>query len=202
VPGPGKVSAITMRRGGGVADGDSGPEVARLVADQVIDVPDFPQPGIVFKDLTPLFSDGPAFHATIDAIVAHYRQDAGAFAFDVVAGIEARGFVIAAAVAYATGVGVVPIRKAGKLPRETVRETYALEYGAATLELHTDAFAGGRRVLLVDDVLATGGTAEASLRLVEAAGGVVAGFTVLLELAFLDGRGRLNPRQVHALLTV
>jgi adenine phosphoribosyltransferase len=185
-----------------VADGDSGPEVARLVADQVIDVPDFPQPGIVFKDLTPLFADGPAFHATIDAIVAHYRQDTGAAGFDVVAGIEARGFVIAAAVAYATGVGVVPIRKAGKLPRETVRETYALEYGEATLELHTDAFAGGQRVLLVDDVLATGGTAEASLRLVEAAGGVVAGFTVLLELAFLDGRGRLNPRPVHALLTV
>jgi adenine phosphoribosyltransferase len=166
-----------------VADGDSGPEVARLVADQVIDVPDFPQPGIVFKDLTPLFATGAA-------------------GFDVVAGIEARGFVIAAAVAYATGVGVVPIRKAGKLPRETVRETYALEYGEATLELHTDAFAGGQRVLLVDDVLATGGTAEASLRLVEAAGGVVAGFTVLLELAFLDGRGRLNPRPVHALLTV
>jgi adenine phosphoribosyltransferase len=185
-----------------VADGDSGPDVARLVADQVIDVPDFPQPGIVFKDLTPLFADGPAFHATIDAIVAHYRQDTGGAGFDVVAGIEARGFVIAAAVAYATGVGVVPIRKAGKLPRETVRETYALEYGEATLELHTDAFAGGQRVLLVDDVLATGGTAEASLRLVESAGGVVAGFTVLLELAFLDGRGRLNPRPVHALLTV
>jgi adenine phosphoribosyltransferase len=171
--------------------------VARLVADQVIDVPDFPQPGIVFKDLTPLFAHGKAFASTVDAIVARHRQDA----FDVVAGIEARGFMIAAAVAYAAGVGVVPVRKAGKLPRQTVRETYALEYGEATLELHTDAFIAGQRVLVVDDVLATGGTAQATMRLVEAAGGVVIGFTVLLELAFLDGRSRLA-HPVHALLTV
>jgi adenine phosphoribosyltransferase len=181
-----------------MVDGDSGLEVARRVAGLTLDVPDFPQPGVIFKDLTPLFADGPEFAAAIDAIVAHHGRDS----FDVVAGIEARGFMIAAAAAYATGVGVVPIRKVGKLPRATLRETYALEYGEATLELHADAFTPGQRVLVVDDVLATGGTAEASLSLVEQAGGVVAGFTVLLELAFLEGRKRLKPRPVHALLTV
>jgi adenine phosphoribosyltransferase len=177
---------------------DGGAEIADLVADRIVDVPDFPQPGIVFKDLTPLFADGPAFAAVVDAIVAHD----GPRGYDVVAGIEARGFMIAAAVAYASGVGVVPVRKAGKLPRETVAETYALEYGEATLELHTATFRPGQRVLVVDDVLATGGTAAASLRLVERAGGVVAGFTVLVELAFLSGRDRLSSRDVHALLTV
>ena len=181
-----------------MADGDGAAGIARVVADQIVDVPDFPMPGIVFKDLTPLFADGPAFATVVDAIVAHH----GRSAFDVVAGIEARGFMIAAAVAYASGVGLVPVRKAGKLPRATVRETYDLEYGQATLELHTEAFRPGQRVLVVDDVLATGGTAEAALKLVERAGGVVTGFTVLVELAFLSGRERLNPRQVHALLTV
>jgi adenine phosphoribosyltransferase len=181
-----------------VAHGDSGPEVAGAIADLAIDVPDFPKPGIMFKDLTPLFANGAAFAAVIDAIVAHHGRDA----FDVVAGIEARGFMIGAAVAYATGVGFVPVRKAGKLPRETLRETYGLEYGEATLELHLDAFTPGQRVLVVDDVLATGGTAAAALGLVERAGGVVSGFTVLLELAFLEGRERVKPQQVHALLTV
>lgn len=181
-----------------MVDGDSGRDVARRVADLTLDVPDFPQPGIMFKDLTPLFASGADFAATIDTIVAHYGPDS----FDVVAGIEARGFMIAAAVAYATGVGVVPVRKVGKLPRRTLRQTYALEYGEATLELHADAFTVGQRVLVVDDVLATGGTAEATLSLVEQAGGAVAGFTVLLELAFLQGRERLKPRPVHALLTV
>jgi adenine phosphoribosyltransferase len=181
-----------------VAYGDSGPEVAGAIADLAIDVPDFPKPGIMFKDLTPLFANGAAFAAVIDAIVAHH----GRGAFDVVAGIEARGFMIGAAVAYATGVGFVPVRKAGKLPRETLRETYGLEYGEATLELHLDAFTPGQRVLVVDDVLATGGTAAAALGLVERAGGVVSGFTVLLELAFLEGRERVKPQQVHALLTV
>ncbi len=172
--------------------------IADLVASRVIDVPDFPKPGIVFKDLMPLFADGPSFASAIDAIVEHHGRDS----FDVVAGIEARGFVIAAAVAYATGTGVVPIRKAGKLPRETVSATYALEYGEAALEVHADAFTAGRKVLVVDDVLATGGTAEATLGLVERAGGEVSGFSVLLELAFLHGRERLAPREVHALLTV
>ena len=178
--------------------GDSGPEVAALVAGAVRDVPDFPKAGIVFKDLMPLFADGTVFHQVIDGIIAHHGPDS----FDVVAGVEARGFVLAAAIAYATGKGVVPIRKAGKLPRKTVSASYELEYGQATLEVHEDAFVAGERVLVVDDVLATGGTAGAALDLVERAGGTISGFTVLLELGFLEGRGRLAPRTVHALLTV
>jgi adenine phosphoribosyltransferase len=173
-------------------------KLADLVASRVLDVPDFPKPDIVFKDLMPLFADGPVFHQVIDGIIEYY----GAGSFDVVAGVEARGFVVAAAIAYATGTGVVPIRKAGKLPRATHAVSYALEYGEATLEVHQDAFTAGQRVLVVDDVLATGGTAVAALDLVERAGGTVAGFTVLLELGFLGGRDRLAPRTVHALLTV
>ncbi|MEU8262792.1 adenine phosphoribosyltransferase [Micromonospora sp. NPDC048999] len=178
--------------------GDSGPKVAQLVASRVLDVPDFPQPGVMFKDLMPLFADGAVFREVIDGIIAYHGRDS----FDTVAGIEARGFVLAAAIAYATGVGVVPVRKAGKLPRATHAASYALEYGEATLEVHQDAFTAGHRVLVVDDVLATGGTAEATLDLVERAGGTVAGFTVLLELGFLNGRERLAPRPLHALLTV
>ena len=180
------------------ARGDSGLETAELVAGRILDVPDFPKPGILFKDLMPLFADGPTFRAAIDAIIDHHGRDR----FDVVAGIEARGFVLAAAIAYATGVGVVPVRKAGKLPRKVLAATYALEYGEATLELHADAFGPDQRVLVVDDVLATGGTAAATLGLIERAGGTVAGFSVLLELEFLGARAKLAPREVHALLTV
>jgi len=178
--------------------GGRGTDPAKTIAEHVVDVPDFPQPGVVFKDLTPLLADGPAFAETIRAIVEHH----GADSFDVVAGIEARGFMLAAAVAYATGVGMVPIRKAGKLPRQAHAATYELEYGQATLEVHVDAFMAGQRVLVVDDVLATGGTAAATLGLVEQAGGVVAGFSVVLELSFLGGRERLASHTVHALLTV
>nr|WP_307798271.1 adenine phosphoribosyltransferase [Actinoplanes flavus] len=178
--------------------GDSGPELAALVAGGAVDVRDFPKPGIVFKDLMPFFGDGPRFRRVVDGIVTHY----GAGSFDVVAGVEARGFVVAAAIAYATGVGVVPVRKAGKLPRPGFSASYALEYGEATLEVSEDAFVAGQRVLVVDDVLATGGTAAATMDLVERAGGVLTGFTVLMELAFLNGRDRLSPRKVHALLTV
>jgi adenine phosphoribosyltransferase len=173
-------------------------KLADLVAGHIVDVPDFPKPGIVFKDLMPLFADGPAFHQVIDGIIEYH----GAAEFDVVAGVEARGFVVAAAIAYATGTGVVPVRKAGKLPRATYSAPYALEYGEATLEVHQDAFVAGQRVLVVDDVLATGGTAGAAINLVEQAGGTVVGCTVLLELGFLGGRERLAPRTVHALLTV
>ncbi|MBO4204948.1 adenine phosphoribosyltransferase [Micromonospora echinofusca] len=180
------------------ARGDSGPETARLVASRVLDVPDFPKPGVVFKDLMPLFADGAVFREVVDGIIAHHGRES----FDTVVGIEARGFVIAAAIAYATGVGVVPVRKAGKLPRAAYSASYALEYGEATLEVHQDAFTAGHRVLVVDDVLATGGTAEATMDLVERAGGTVSGFTVLMELGFLGGRERLAPRPVHALLTV
>ncbi|MEV4628647.1 adenine phosphoribosyltransferase [Micromonospora sp. NPDC049523] len=178
--------------------GDSGPATAALVASRVLDVPDFPQPGVVFKDLMPLFADGEVFRQVIDEIIEYHGRDS----FDVVAGIEARGFVLAAAIAYATGLGVVPVRKAGKLPRAAYAASYALEYGEATLEVHQDAFTAGHRVLVVDDVLATGGTADATLSLVERAGGTVAGLSVLLELSFLGGRERIAPRPVHALLTV
>jgi adenine phosphoribosyltransferase len=181
-----------------VAIGDSGPEVAGLIASRVLDVPDFPKPGVIFKDLMPLFADGAAFREVIDGIIAHH----GTQSFDVVAGIEARGFVLAAAIAYATGTGVVPVRKAGKLPRASFSASYALEYGEAVLEVHQDAFTAGQRVLVVDDVLATGGTAAATLDLVDRAGGTVTGFTVLLELGFLAGRDRLAPRPVHALWRV
>jgi adenine phosphoribosyltransferase len=172
-------------------------EIADLVASRVIDVPDFPKPGIMFKDLMPLFADGGAFAAAIDAIIEEQGRDS----FDVVAGIEARGFVIAAAVAYATGTGVVPIRKAGKLPRTTLSATYALEYGEATLEVHADVFTAGQRVLVVDDVLATGGTLGAAIALVEQLGGVVTAVSVVVELAALGGRQRLAPHTVHALWT-
>jgi adenine phosphoribosyltransferase len=193
----GERTAVTETHSTGVR-GDSGPEAAKLVASRVLDVPDFPKPGVMFKDLMPLFADGDAFRQVVDGIVAYHGRDS----FDAVVGIEARGFVVAAAIAYATGVGVVPVRKAGKLPRPAYSASYALEYGEATLEVHQDAFTAGHRVLVVDDVLATGGTAEATLDLVERAGGTVAGFTVLLELGFLGGRERLAPRPVHALLTV
>jgi adenine phosphoribosyltransferase len=180
-----------------MAHGDSGPYIADVVASHVIDVPGFPKDGIVFKDLGALFADGVAFREITDAIVAHYSGG-----FDVVAGIEARGFLVAAAVAYASGCGTVPLRKAGKLPRATHAATYDLEYGSATLEVQADAFVVNQRVLLVDDVLATGGTAAAALELIERAGGTIAGFTVLLELGFLGGRDRLPGRAVHALLSV
>jgi adenine phosphoribosyltransferase len=176
--------------------GDSGTEIAQLIADRVIDVPDFPLPGVVFKDISPLLADPAAFKAVVDALA----DPRGAGAFDVVAGVEARGFVLAAAVAYAAGTGVVPVRKAGKLPRQVHAATYELEYGSATLEVHADAFTPGQRVLVVDDVLATGGTAEAAASLVDRAGGVLVGLAVLLELEFLHGRRRLADRRVHALL--
>lgn len=180
------------------ARGDSGPELAGLVASRTLDVPDFPQPGILFKDLTPLFADGAAFRQVVDGIIGYH----GSGSFDTVVGIEARGFMLAAAIAYAAGVGVVPVRKAGKLPRAALSAAYALEYGQAVLEVHEDAFMPGHRVLVVDDVLATGGTAEATLGLVERAGGTITGFSVVLELGFLAGRQRLSGRPVHALLVV
>jgi len=175
-------------------------DIGALVAAHVVDVPDFPRLGILFKDLTPLFADGHALRQVVDALVA---AQAGA-TFDVVAGVEARGFVIAGAIAYAAGVGMLAIRKAGKLPRAALAESYALEYGEATLEVHADALAGNglraARVLVVDDVLATGGTIAATLDLVRRAGGEVSGIGVVMELAALGGRARLAPWPVAALL--
>src|SRR5262245_7492046 len=151
------------------------------------DVPDFPQPGIVFKDITPPLADEDAFSAAIDLIVVHY----GRGNVDKVVGIEARGFILASPVAYHFGAGFVPVRKEGKLPWQSEREEYALEYGTAVLEIHKDAIQAGERVLIVDDVLATGGTALAAANLVERLGGKVIGIACLIELGFLNGREKL-----------
>ena len=165
------------------------------VAGLVVDVPDFPRPGILFKDLTGVFADGEALAAIATELAAR-AGDA-----DVVAGIEARGFLLGAAVALVAGTGVVPVRKAGKLPRVAASRTYELEYGTATLELPAGAVEPGVRVLVVDDVLATGGTAAAAVELLAEAGADVVGFGALLELTALGGRDRLAPLPVHALLT-
>jgi adenine phosphoribosyltransferase len=171
-------------------------ELTRLISTLVRDVPDYPQAGVVFKDITPLLADGKAFAAVVDALAATYGP------VDKVAGIEARGFILAAPVACRLGVGFVPIRKQGKLPGATYAQDYDLEYGTATIEVQTDAFAPGERVLVIDDVLATGGTARATADLVRRTGAWVAGLAVLLELSFLNGRARLAELPVSALLTV
>jgi len=168
----------------------------------ILDVPDFPEPGVLFKDITPVLDDHEAFTAVVQALAARGRDGSGATVVDKVIGMESRGFILAAPVALALGAGFVPVRKAGKLPRETHAVTYDLEYGSATLELHADAIAPGDRVLLVDDVLATGGTAAATRELVERAGGVVTGFAVLIELAALHGRDAVPGLTVTSLLTV
>lgn len=183
-----------------------------LIASIAVDVPDFPEPGVLFRDLTPVFADGAAFRRVVDGLAAPSLSDPRAAAvaeggrhpaddpgFDVVVGVEARGFLLAAAVAYDAGVGVVLVRKAGKLPRERMAAAYDLEYGSATLELHADSLRPGQRVLIVDDVLATGGTLGATIALVEQAGGVVTAVSVVIELAALGGRQRIAPHAVHAL---
>jgi adenine phosphoribosyltransferase len=170
-------------------------DLAAVVAAHVRDIPDFPKPGILFKDITPLLDDGPAFRTVVDGLGQGQE-------FDVVVGVEARGFLIAAPLAYAAGVGVVPIRKAGKLPSKTVSASYELEYGTATIEMHADAIAPGQRVLLVDDVLATGGTLQAALGLLSDIGAQVVGVSVILELAALGGRDRLTGWPLFAALSV
>jgi len=166
---------------------------AQRLAALVRDVPDFPRPGVLFKDLTPLLADGPAFAAVVDWLSA-LAADA-----DVVVGVEARGFLLGAAVAHARGIGIVPIRKAGKLPAVAASRSYALEYGVATLEIPAGVLRAGSRVLVVDDVLATGGTAEASCELLEQVGVTVSVIAVVLELTALRGRARLAGRPLHAL---
>lgn len=160
-------------------------------------VPDFPEPGVVFRDLTPVLADPVGLRAVVDDIAGRH-----AGAVDVVVGIEARGFILGAATAYALGLGFVPIRKAGKLPGATHRAEYTLEYGTATLEVHQDAFLADHRALVLDDVLATGGTAAASCELVERAGARVAALEIVLELEALHGRDKLTGRPLHAILTV
>ena len=176
---------------------------ARAALDRlVVDVPDFPEPGIAFKDITPLLADHDGFTAVIEALACAGRDADGTVVVDKVIGMEARGFILAAPVALALGTGFVPVRKAGKLPRATHAVAYALEYGEATLELHADAISPGDRVLLVDDVLATGGTVAATRELVERSGGVCAGVAVLMELGVLDGRAAAPDLPILVLMTV
>lgn len=172
-------------------------EVREQVLARIRDVPDFPRPGVTFKDITPLLADHAAFAASVDAMVSMLPDGV-----DVVAGVEARGFVFGAPVALAIGAGFVPVRKSGKLPGDTSRVAYSLEYGEAEVEVTRDAFGPGQRVVVLDDVLATGGTAAASCELVEQAGAVVVGVRFLLELSFLSGRDRLAGRDVESLLVV
>jgi adenine phosphoribosyltransferase len=163
----------------------------------VRDIPDYPKPGIVFRDITPLLAAPDAFAATVDALGAPFADEH----IDKVLGIEARGFVFAAPVAYHHAAGFVPVRKAGKLPWEIEREEYELEYGTDLLEIHRDAVEPGERVLIVDDVIATGGTAVATAKLVERLGGVVVGLAFVLELCFLEGRKKLPGYDVQSLVT-
>lgn len=168
-----------------------------LLAPYVRDVEGFPQEGVIFKDVTPLLGDHVAFATAVDALVMHF----GRGTVDKVVGIEARGFIFGAPVAYHFGAGFVPARKAGKLPGPTRSVTYDLEYGEETLELHRDAIEPGQRVLIVDDVLATGGTAAATVELVEGLGGEVVGLGFLLELSFLGGARRIAGQRHLSLLT-
>lgn len=167
------------------------------LASFIREIPDFPKPGVMFKDITPLLGDASAFAAAVDGLVAPFATDG----IQKVLGTEARGFIFAAPVACRLGAGFVPVRKAGKLPWEIEREEYELEYGTDLLEIHRDAVHPGERVLIVDDVLATGGTAAATARLVETLGGIVVGYGFLIELAFLGGRGPLGDARITSLLT-
>ena len=169
---------------------------ASWLKDHIRDIPDFPKPGVVFKDITPLLADVDAFRFAVDAIADHFAGDE----VHKVLGVEARGFIIAAPVAYRFGAGFIPIRKAGKLPWEIEREEYELEYGSDLLEIHRDAVRPGENVLIVDDVLATGGTASATVRLVERLGATVLGLGFVIELAFLHGRDKIEGQDVVSLL--
>lgn len=176
--------------------------LSELIDGLIRDIPDFPTPGVVFKDITPLLDDHTAFTRVVQALAEAGRDGEGNVVVDKVVGMEARGFILAAPVALALGVGFVPVRKPGKLPWRTRSVAYALEYGEESLEMHVDAVQPGERVLLVDDVLATGGTAAAATQLVEQGGARVHGLAVLMELGFLSGRDRLDHVPLTALHTV
>lgn len=177
--------------------GGSGDLELAWLKDRIRDVPDFPNVGVGFKDITPLLGDPRAFSACIDALAGNFAGQE----VDKVIGIEARGFIVAAPVAQALGAGFVPVRKPGKLPWTVERESYQLEYRTDVLEIHHDALVPGERALIIDDVLATGGTAAATTRLVEKLAGTVVGFGCVLELAFLDGRSKLGDLPTVALLS-
>jgi adenine phosphoribosyltransferase len=168
-----------------------------ILANLVRDIEDFPKPGVTFKDITPLLANPEAFSSAVDAIVVSF----GRGQIDKVVGIEARGFIIAAPVAYHFNAGFVPLRKAGKLPYDTLSQRYDLEYGSETLELHSDAISADDRVLIVDDVLATGGTAAAACELVERTGATVSGLAFIIELSFLEGAKRISDYPYTSLLT-
>ncbi len=158
-----------------------------LIKSKIRDVPDFPREGILFKDITTVLRDPEAFKHAVNLLAKHYEKQK----IDYIAGIEARGFIFGSALAYKLGVGFIPIRKPGKLPSKTERVSYDLEYGKDSLEIHTDAVEPGKRVLIVDDLLATGGTAEAAIKLVKKIGGVIVGIAFVVELEFLKGREKL-----------
>lgn len=160
--------------------------IGQLILSNLREIPDFPSPGVLFRDITPLLASGEAFSALIDALAEHYRGK-----IDAVAGLESRGFILAAPLAVKLGLGMITIRKAGKLPGPVIGVDYDLEYGSARLEVRPEAIHEGQRVLIIDDVLATGGTAAAAVELVQQLGATVAGVTVLLELADLHGRDKL-----------
>ena len=182
-----EVEALTMSDG----------SIRQLVLDRIRDIPDFPQAGVQFKDFTPLLADGDAFAAVTHDISGRYAGQV-----DVVVGIEARGFILGAAVAHHLGSGFVPVRKSGKLPGPSLSEEYKLEYGSAVLEVHEGALRPGERALVVDDVLATGGTVAATCRLVERAGATVVGVDVVLELTFLGGREKVGDRPLYAIAPI
>jgi adenine phosphoribosyltransferase len=185
-----QVEALTV-------SGESDGSIRELVLSHIRDIPDFPQAGVMFKDFTPLLAEGPAFSAVVLDMASRYAGQA-----DVVVGIEARGFILGAAVAHELGLGFVPVRKSGKLPGPSLSEEYTLEYGSAVLEVHEGALAPGERAVIIDDVLATGGTVDATCRLVERAGATVVGIDLVLELTFLGGRERLGDRRVHAIAPI
>lgn len=171
--------------------------IAEKVRSLIRDVPDFPKPGIVFKDITPVLSHGP----TLAALIDHFAEEATALEVDVIAGPESRGFLFGTPLAAKLGKGFVPVRKPGKLPWKTRHREYELEYGTDRLEMHEDAVAAGQRVLLIDDLLATGGTMEACCQLVEDLGGQVVACSFLIELGFLNGRDRLAGREIRSVVT-
>jgi len=170
--------------------------LVQVLRERIRDVPDFPKPGIVFKDITPVLMDQPLFLRVIDGMAERWREEP----VHKIAAIESRGFIFGAPLAHELKAGLVLIRKAGKLPYETIKQSYALEYGEATLELHVDAVHKGERVLIVDDLLATGGTADAAAKLIERQGGIVVGFEFVIDLTFLKGSQRLGADKVKSLV--
>jgi adenine phosphoribosyltransferase len=177
-------------------------QLSTLIDSLIRDIPDFPKAGVTFKDITPLLDDHAAFTAVVNALAEAGRDQDGSVVVDKVLGMEARGFILAAPVALALGVGFVPVRKPGKLPWRTRAVSYQLEYGEETLEMHTDALAPGERVLVIDDVLATGGTAHATAQLVEQSGAVVHAMAMMMELSFLPGREAVGDIPLTVLHTV